>query len=226
MSAAGAGRTLAAALTSCLLAVASPLGLADDAAFEAFDHPATAAELREGPLAAALAEVANSRMLEGKFTQRRTMRGLARPLESSGEFLLVRDLGLRWHTLAPVDDEFVLTRKGIAARDRDGKPASRRRQPPLGAATELLFALFSLDLDTLERRFDLYGGGDTTGWTIGLRPRDKATARAVREAVVHGDTRVKSIALVNGAGDELLIGFSDVSVRAGELSDAQRSIFE
>jgi len=197
---------------------------------ELFSSPTTATALRGGVLATALAEVAGSRLLEGRFTQQRTMRGLPRPLESRGVFLLVRDRGLQWHTLEPVDDEFVLTRRGISKSPADtgsrGGSDPRRRGPPLGPATELLFALFSLDLETLERRFDLYGVGTAEAWQIGMRPRDKATARAVRQAVVQGGQRVDSITLVNGSGDELSIGFHDVSVRTEELSDEQRALFQ
>jgi hypothetical protein len=187
---------------------------------QVFGHPVTGAELRASLLADALGEVERSRVVEGQFAQQRTMRGLPRPLESSGEFLLVRDLGLRWHTLAPVEDEFVLTRAGVSA----SRPGARRTS--LGPATELLFALFSLDLQALERRFELYGLGTPDSWNIGLRPRDKTTARAVREATVRGGRRVESIVLVNGAGDELRIRLHDVLVRPGDLTPEQQALFQ
>ncbi len=212
-------------LAGACLAIASLRASAQETP-DLFSSPATATALRAGVLATAVAEVEGSRVLEGKFTQQRTLRGLPRPLQSTGDFLLVRALGLQWHTLEPVDDEFVLTRRGIAAGDGDRRRDGRRRGPPLGAATELLFALFSLDLDTLERRFDLYGVGTVEAWQIGMRPRDKATARAVRQAVVKGGQRVDSIALVNGAGDELLIEFRDVRVQTEEPSDEQRALFQ
>ena len=191
-----------------------------DAGAELFSHPATTAELRASLLADALGEVERSRVVEGRFAQQRTMRGLPRPLDSSGEFLLVRDLGLRWHTLAPVEDEFVLTRAGVSA----SRPGAKRTAS-LGPATELLFALFSLDLESLERRFELYGLGAPDSWHIGLRPRDKATARAVKQATLRGGQRVESIVLVNGAGDELRIRLHDVVVRPGDLTPEQQAVF-
>ena len=196
---------------------------AEQASDDPFAHPASGAELRTGLLSEAIAEVERSQVLEGAFTQQRTLRGLPKPLESRGRFLLVRDLGLQWHTLEPVEDEFVLTRAGLRER-RAGNARSRR--PQFGPATELLFALFSLDLDALDRRFELFGAGSTQDWQIGMRPRDNATARAIRQAVVRGGDRVQSIALVNGAGDQLLIELRDVSVRADGLSAELRAIFQ
>jgi len=190
---------------------------------DVFQHAASAAELRGGVLAEALATVDATRIIAGQFTQLRTRAGLPKPIESQGEFLLVRDLGLQWRTTLPVQDEFVLRRDGklkLQSQDRVKRPLQ------LGSASELLFALFSLDLNALDRRFTLYGTGSAKEWQVGLRPRDSATARAVRQAVVRGGEHVESISLVNGSGDSMQILIRDVAVQTDELRSDQRAIFE
>lgn len=188
-----------------------------------FAHPATAEELRASLLGTALAQIEGAKVLEGRFVQQRRLRGLTKPLESRGEFLLVRDLGIDWRTLEPVESELVITRAGLFVRNGDGAQA---RQPQLRVATELLFALFSLDLAALERRFVLSGVGSPASWQIGLRAREASTARAVRQAIIRGGTLVEAITLENGAGDAMHIELHEVSTRAAGLSDAERARFQ
>lgn len=211
----------AALALAAMLAASGSSGAAADSSGP-FAHPATAEELRGSLLTRALARVEGSRILEGQFVQRRTPRGLARPLESRGDFLLARDLGIHWRTTAPVASELVITRSGFSFKDASG---TTQRQPQLRVATELLFALFSLDLAALERRFELSGSGTPESWQIGLRSREPGRARTVRRAVIRGGETVESIALENGAGDEMQIELREVAARAGDLSDEERALF-
>lgn len=188
-----------------------------------FAHPTTAEELRASLLGAALAQIESAKVLAGRFVQQRTLRGLTKPLESRGEFLLARDLGIHWLTLEPVESEFVITRAGLFVRSGDGAQA---RQPQLRVATELLFALFSLDLASLERRFVLSGAGSPASWQIGLRAREASTARAVRQAIIRGGTLVEAITLENGAGAAMHIELREVSTRTAGPSDAERALFQ
>ncbi|HZF15173.1 MAG TPA: outer membrane lipoprotein carrier protein LolA [Steroidobacteraceae bacterium] len=198
---------------------------ASDAAAELFSRPSTARELSSGLLKDALDEIGRSTVVEGKFRQQRTVRKLPRPLQSTGDFLLVRQLGLRWRTLEPIQDEFVLTRQGLSLKSQQ-RNLPRARRIELGAVTDLMFALFSLDVDALDRRFALFGDGSSTNWQIGMRPRDRATAGAIRQVTVHGGLHVDSIAIVNTAGDELRVELLGIVAHGGEADAAQRAIFE
>ncbi len=220
----GQGRAILLALVVITVSAGSAAAPADDAA-ELFAHPSTARELRDGLLKSALDEIGRSTVVEGKFRQERTVRKLPRPLESTGKFLLVRELGLQWRTLEPVEDEFVLTHQGLALKGLQANRA-RSRHIELGAVTDLMFALFSLNVDSLDTRFTLFGDGNSGNWRIGMLPRDPATARAIRQVTVHGGLHVDSIAIVNAAGDELRVELLEVTVDRGDLDAAQRAIFE
>lgn len=218
------GRTVVLALILVTAGAGSTRARADDAA-GLFAHPSTAQELSHWLLKDALEEIGRSTVVEGKFRQERTVPKLPQPLESTGVFLLAREFGLQWRTLEPVDDEFVLTRQGLALKAQQAdRPRSRRIE--LGAVTDLMFALFSLNVDTLDRRFMLFGEGTSDDWRIGMRPRDPATARAIRQVTVHGGQHVDSIAIVNAAGDELRVDLLEISVHGGSLDAAERAIFE
>lgn len=211
------------ALTLAALLAAFNAHAAEVDTAQLFAHPATAEELRAALLGAALARIEGAKVLEGRFVQQRTLRGLTKPLESRGEFLLAGDRGIYWRTLEPVESELAITRAGLVVRSGDGAQA---RQPQLRVATELLFALFSLDLAALERRFVLSGAGSPASWQVGLRAREASTARAVRQAIIRGGTLLEAITLENGAGDAMHIELHEVSTRAAGLSDAERALFQ
>ena len=78
--------------------------------------PAVAAE----PLARVRAQVAQVPLLRGEFRQEKQVAGFRNPLRSSGRFLLARDKGVVWTTLAPFPSETVITQDRILSRQRDG----------------------------------------------------------------------------------------------------------
>jgi len=195
---------------------------------DAFAHPATAAALRESLLAPITRDLARATVLTGNFTQRRLLHEIPRPLVSKGDFLLARELGVQWRTREPFDSELVLTRSGMTMRADSAETVefSTRNQPAVRAAAEIVFALFALDLETLEHRFLLFAAGTPEQWQIGLRPRDAVTASVFRQAVISGSRQVERVVLEDAAGDRTEVHLSDVAVRSAPLSASERAHFD
>jgi hypothetical protein len=213
-----------AALLALLLA---SMGFAEPAS-DAFAHPATAAELRESLLAPVTRDLARATVLTGSFTQRRVLQEIPRPLISRGDFLLARELGVQWHTREPFDSELVLTRSGMTMRAESAETVelSAQDQPAVRAAAEIVFALFALDLETLEQRFLLFAAGTPADWQVGLRPRDAVTASVFRQAVISGSGQVERVVLEDAAGDRTEVHLSDVAARSAPLSASERANFD
>ena len=209
-----------------LACVAAPVPA--ETADDAFAHPATAAGLRESLLAPVTQDLARATVLTGQFTQRRVLREIPRPLVSKGDFLLARELGVQWRTHDPFDSELVLTRNGMTLRAdaADTVELSTQEQPGVRAVAEIVFALFALDLETLERRFLLFAAGTPDEWQIGLRPRDAVTASVFRQAVISGSRQVERVVLEDAAGDPTEVNLSDVASRSAPLSASERAHFD
>jgi hypothetical protein len=191
-----------------------------------FEHPASAQDLEKmlGPATQALRQAA---ALRGEFSQRKFLHELPQPLNSSGDFLVARGLGVIWHTRVPFDSELVLTPLALVQRDA-GAEAMRvdaSTQPGLGAVAQVFDALFALDLPQLDQRFSLYGEPGKDGWILGLKPRDAALAQAMSAVVVQGRAEPQHIVLHEANGDRTEIEFSHQTA-APALSDADRQRFK
>ncbi|HZF26812.1 MAG TPA: outer membrane lipoprotein carrier protein LolA [Steroidobacteraceae bacterium] len=202
-------------------AAAQPGSAANGALFE---HPVTAGQLLQTTLAGPAAELSKAKVLSGKFVQRRFLKGLERPLASSGDFVLAREQGIIWRTATPFPSEFVLSDKGMSLLDGDTETRlSAASHPGLQAALKMFFALITLDMERLTGSFDLYGDNQGDRWQVGLRPRDGGLAQVFDRAVISGAQTVERIELSTAGGDRTEIEFSGVATRAElDASDAAR----
>jgi len=203
-------KTTLAGLAALLLAAPALAG-------DLFEHPQTPAQA-QSILRAAMPGLGQVEVLRGEYRQRKFLREIPRPLLSTGEFLLVRERGIWWHTQTPLESELTLRAVG---------PAQSGGQE---AAAALFLALFALDLDTLARSFELFvmqsGTPQAPHWLLGLRPRDAAVAAWFRQATVSGGTRVEQLTLFEATGDRTEIDLDAAAEPPSSLTAAERQRLE
>lgn len=170
-------------------------------------HAAAAADLA----AEVRGRLADPVLLRGQFEQQKSVAGFKKPLVSSGEFLLWRGHGVLWHTNKPFDSTLALRRDRLSVTQADGRAGYQidaEREPGLRAVNELLFALFSGDIATLQKHFRLQG--ELSGkqeWTLVLTPADAALMRVFKRVELAGDNYVRRVKLEEANGDSSLIRF-------------------
>ena len=196
-------------LLGVLIAV---LFMAPALAGDVFDHPKTPAQA-QAIVNAAMPGIAQVQVLRGRYTQRKFLREIRRPLASSGEFLLVRGRGIWWHTQVPMESELLLSR-------RDGQP------PGVQMAASTFFAMFALDLDTLAQSFDLFAMQSGSRWLLGLRPRDAALAAWFQQITLSGAAQLQQVTLVETTGDRTEIDLDAVSQPLSSLTPIEQKRFE
>ncbi len=200
-------RTVCIWLAAMLLATPALAG-------DLFGHPSTPAQV-ETILRAAMPDLGQVQVLRGRYRQRRILHEIPRPLLSSGEFLLVRDRGIWWHTLSPLESELTLG---------SGGPL---RQSGAELAAPIFFALFALDLERLARSFDLFilqsGTSRAPRWVLGLRPRDAALAAWFDKATLSGGARVEQVTLFESTGDRTEIDLDALAHPRSSLTPAERT---
>lgn len=171
-----------------------------------FETPQTPAQA-SAALRAAMPELEQLQVLRGRFVQHRLLRDIPRPLKSSGEFLLLRDRGIWWHTQLPLDSTL-----SFAAGDQGaGQPAAA-----------VFLALFALDLDTLARSFDLFMLQTDGHWLLGLRPRDAAVAAWIGQITLGGSRQVERVSLLEATGDRSEIELDSVAAPLSSLTPIER----
>lgn len=211
-------RTLFALALLCVAVAA----WADDV----FQHPTTAEKLLQGVLAEPARQSNQAQVIRGQFVYRKYLAELPAPLQSTGEYLFVKNLGIVWRTLQPFDSEFVITAKGIVEREAgNSSPANADEQPAVRVAARIFLSLLSLDVQTLRSTFDLYGLQAGSRWQIGLRPTSSAIAAVFRDAIIGGASQVETVTLHDANGDRTEIQFENMKYEQAAPSAQDRQRF-
>lgn len=203
------------------------LGCSAAGAADPFTHPVSGAELLQGTLARPAAQLAKAQLLSGKFTHRKHLRELPKPLTATGEFQFARDLGVYWHTEQPFDSVVVLTPSGILEKAEGSQvmQISADDQPAVRMIANVFLALFTLDMNSLEKNFALFSVTEGEHWTIGLKPRGGAIANVFTQATVAGAGDVEQVVLIDAHGDRTVIDLTAIEYSLSPPDAATRRLF-
>lgn len=187
----------------------------------AADSPQSAAQAQLR-LRAAMPGLSEVQLLRGQYTQRKFLSELPRPLTSSGEFLLLRDRGIWWHTQQPVETQLTLTAAGLMQQDQQAGQAGAGVE----MAASIFFALFALDLETLDRSFELHLEQADGRWTLELRPRDASLAGWFQKIALSGRAGLEHLILFEATGDRTEIDLDAQPQALSTLTASERQRFE
>lgn len=193
-----------------------------------FGHPVTPPQLQT-LIEPAAQELAKNPVLRGGFTQKKFLKDIPKPLQSSGSFIVARGQGIYWHTRLPFDSEFILTPDRMVQLD-GGNTAVRlntAQQPGLRVVGDIFFSIFALNPDALARNFQLFGKAGKRGtWLLGLRPKNAALNGVLSEAVIAGATRVQNVQLWDAHGDRTEIMMTVSKTNANALTPTEAKLFQ
>ncbi|WP_447939608.1 outer membrane lipoprotein carrier protein LolA [Pseudoxanthomonas mexicana] len=182
------------------------------------------------PLAQVRTQVAQVPLLRGGFSQEKQVTGFRNPLRSSGRFVLAREKGVIWTTVAPFPSEIVITRDRIVSRLRDGNSrveVDGRQQPGLRTVNAMMFALMSGDMKALTTTFDVKSEpADGKGWRMTLLPRSRQLAQAFTSVRLAGDRYVREVELREANGDVTRIRFDGMSETPATLTREEAGRFD
>ena len=111
----------------------------------------------------------------GSFFQEKTLEGMAKPLQTRGDYLFHCEQGLIWHTVSPLTETAIYRAAGehwLLNADGSTSRLDSRLHKSLG---NLLNRLVGGDAEWLQRNFD--AETDSTG--LGLRPKQRGMRRAI-----------------------------------------------
>jgi len=183
--------------------------------------------LGAAPVAKIQSMLAQPKVLCGRFDQSKQLTGLKKPLISSGRFCVVADKGVLWRSLQPFPSTLRLTRDEIVQRrgDRVALRLDAKQEPMVRLINSVLFALLAGDLGQLEKLFDIDGSIQNNAWSVTLKAREPALAKAVGTIALEGGVYVKSIVMSETSGDRTRIVFSAVETGDGAMSVDEAALF-
>jgi hypothetical protein len=183
--------------------------------------------LGAAPVAKIQSMLAKPRVLCGRFDQTKRLVGLKKPLSSSGRFCVVADKGVLWRTLQPFPNTLRLTRDEIVQM-QGGRVAMRldaKQEPAVRIINSVLFAALAGDLDKLQTLFEIDGGIHNDRWSVTLKAREPALAKAIGAISLEGGAYVQNVNISEAGGDHTSIVFSSIQTGEDAMSADEAALF-
>ncbi len=169
------------------------------------------------------AQLSKPAVVRGPFIQEKHLRALPKPLTSTGQFVLSKDLGLLWLLEKPLQQSYRIDGAGIAKRTAQGwQPVAQ--QSASAQQNRLFLAVLKGDSSGLRQDFDLSLSGAADNWTLDLTPKSLLLKQIFSAIQIQGGALVQRIELRETQGDSTLLRLSD-SKADGQLSDTDRHAF-
>ena len=181
-----------------------------------------------GPVAKIQSLLAKPKVLCGHFDQSKQLTGLKKPVVSNGRFCVVADRGVLWRTLQPFPNTVRLTRDEIVQLqgDRVAMRLDAKQEPAVRMINSVLFALLAGDLGQIEKWFEVDGAiHDNNSWSVTLKAREPALAKAISSVALDGDAYVKNITISETSGDRTSIVFSKIHTGDAAMSVDEAALF-
>jgi len=181
---------------------------------------ALAALVLAWPVAAAHAEplsirdlfaaLAKERPARAAFQERKFMKLLDRPLDSSGELVFTPPARLEKRTLRPRPESVVVDGDRVTI-ERNGKTrtVTLHEQPAVAALVDSIRSTLAGDLAALTRDYSVSLDGTNGRWRLVLRPLDASVASLVERVEIAGaQARVDTVEIFQGDGDRSVMSIA------------------
>jgi hypothetical protein len=150
------------------------------------------------------ARLAEHSIIKGNFEQEKKINRINRTLVSSGNFLIVSELGMVWDTLKPFPSVMTLGKDYIIqSRGNQRTVLSANGNETFIRLAEVISAVFTGNTEKLIENFDIYFIGVINNWEMGLIPKDRFIASITEKIVMKGDSVIKSILIYEQNGDSI-----------------------
>ena len=171
--------------------------------------------------------LAKPKVLCGRFEQTKQLVGLKNPVKSAGRFCVVADKGVLWRSERPFASTIKLTRDEIV-QIQGGRVSLRldaKKEPTVRVINGVLFSLLAGDLDQLEKLFEADGAINQQSWSVTLKARAPALAKAIGAITLDGAAYVRNIVIDEASGDRTSIVFSAIQTGDGAMTVEEAALF-
>ena len=164
--------------------------------------------------------IGSSQTVRGKFVQTKSLSGISKRLTSEGSFIIDKGQGVLWITEKPIYQKLKVTNSGIRVENKNGTLMSldARSEPSVKYINELILAIFSGDMTTLERLFTYSGDISAKGWFLDLAPKSASLA-PFKKITISGAVAINRIVFMSKEGDITEVVFADIRPAASLSKD-------
>lgn len=174
--------------------------------------------------------VPSGQILQGRFTQERTLTGIPRPLRNEGRFLLVPGTGLIWRAEKPFATVTVITPGGLtqSVSDQQTLNLPATRMPFLKPFYDMLSGALAGDWRAIESNFTVTREDVAPNWGVRLVPKksgDPANG-GIESIKLSGAGFVETVEIAKTGGDHEKLVFSDQTLSPGPVPPDEARLFE
>jgi hypothetical protein len=188
-------------------------------------------------------------VLRAHFVQQRTVKGLSRPLRSSGELLVARHLavdesktpaqvpvnavenkmqaGIWWHQQTPFSYELTLTSQWFRQQLPNAKAEiiTADQQPMMFEFFGVMLGLMQADFSALSERFEVDFSSQGEQWHVVLTPRSTMISRVFLRIDLHGQRFLEQVKLTEPSGNLTQLTFSEQQTIPAVLTQKEQQYF-
>ena len=129
--------------------------------------------------------------VQGQFVQQRYLKNITKPMQTSGEFALKKQVGLYWHV------------------QKTWRNSSQSGQ---AAQVKLFMAVLGGDTQELAKQFNLSVSGSLKNWTLTLQPKTAIMKQVFENISIQGDQVVRQVQLREKQGDRTVMIFQNPKI--------------
>ena len=158
----------------------------------------------ENTLHEVMARLHDVKSASGKFVEKKYLRILSEPLESSGTLVYTAPDRLEKNTSWPDTQSLIVVGDELTIARDAGPPRTLKlaEHPEIEAFVESVRATLAGNVDGLRRYYEVGLTGDTGHWTLSLRPTAKAMSDMIKAITLSGrDGLLQSVEINEADGD-------------------------
>lgn len=179
-------------------------------------------------LASLQAQLQQSPIIRGDFTQSRTLAMFEQPLVSGGSFLLEKQHGLLWQQNTPFPVNLVLTQDKLRQTfaNQPAQVITAKENPMAFYFSKIFLSVFHGDTEQLQSQFDLQFSPQNEYWQLVLTPKEAPLNAVFKSIVIQGNQDIDSLVLEEVRGDKTEITFTNQTHQPENLTDAEQAQFQ
>lgn len=178
--------------------------------FVAMVLPAYAADPAWG-LAELMIDLGRVKQAKGTFVEKKYLKLLNAPLESSGQLIYTAPYRLEKLTLAPKPESMVVDQDTLTVEMRGRKRSLQIQDyPVLWAFVESIRGTLKGDLSALQQFYQVKLEGSRQAWQLQLQPTEKKMSALIQVIVIRGSKdRIATIEITESDGDRSVMTVTD-----------------
>lgn len=172
--------------------------------------PAYAAEPAWG-LPELMIDLGRVKQAKGTFVEKKYLKLLNAPLESSGQLIYTAPYRLEKLTLSPKPESMVVDQDTLTVEMRGRKRSLQIQDyPVLWAFVESIRGTLKGDLSALQQFYQVKLEGSRQAWQLQLQPTEKKMSALIQVIVIRGSKdRIATIEIIESDGDRSVMTVTD-----------------